>query len=60
MREIGGLGDRFVADHLDILYYSLGTLLAGLYWKWFYNAHTGSKTEPAPITYSSAAEEGHA
>jgi hypothetical protein len=36
--EMGTLGDRFVADHLDILYYSLGALLAGLNWKWFYNA----------------------
>jgi hypothetical protein len=35
---IDGLGDRFIADHLDILYYSLGALLAGLFWKSFYNS----------------------
>ena len=30
------LGDRFVADHLDVLYYSLGTLLAAIVWQWWY------------------------
>ena len=40
--QTNGLGDRFVADHLDILYYSLGALLAGLFWRWFYNARPGS------------------
>jgi hypothetical protein len=27
---------RFVADHLDILYYSVGTLAAGIFWNWWY------------------------
>ena len=30
------LGDRFVADHLDILSYASGALIAGLLWKWWY------------------------
>ncbi len=29
-------GDRCVADYLDILYYSLGALIAGLFWRWWY------------------------
>jgi hypothetical protein len=27
---------RFVADHLDVMYYSLGALGAGLFWRWWY------------------------
>ena len=30
------LGDSCVADHLDILYYTLGALVAGIFWKWWY------------------------
>jgi hypothetical protein len=30
------LGTCCVGDHLDILYYSLGALLAGVFWKWWY------------------------
>jgi hypothetical protein len=30
------LGNGFVADHLDVLYYALGALLAGIFWKWWY------------------------
>jgi len=32
------LGDWCVADHLDILYYALGALLASIFWKWWYGA----------------------
>jgi hypothetical protein len=30
------LGDRCVADHRDIVYYALGALVAGLFWRWWY------------------------
>ena len=28
--------DRFVADHLDVMYYALGALGAGIFWRWWY------------------------
>ena len=31
-------GNWCVADYLDVMYYSLGTLLAALFWKWWYAA----------------------
>jgi hypothetical protein len=34
------LGDSCVADHLDIMYYSLGALLAGIFWRWWYGERT--------------------
>jgi hypothetical protein len=34
----GWLGEWCVADYLDILYYALGALLAGLFWRWWYAA----------------------
>lgn len=37
---------RFVGDHLDILYYALGALGAGLFWRWWYR--TGSAAAPVP------------
>ncbi len=30
------LGDRVVSDYRDILYYSIGALLAGSFWRWWY------------------------
>ena len=33
---IDGLGDRFVADHLDIVSYAVGALAAGVFWRWWY------------------------
>jgi hypothetical protein len=30
------LGDRCVADYLDILYYTLGALIASVFWAWWY------------------------
>ena len=33
---VDSLGDRFVADPLDVLYYSLGALLSGIFWTWWY------------------------
>lgn len=32
------LGDSFIADPWDIVYYALGTLLAALFWRWWYRA----------------------
>lgn len=29
---------RFVGDHLDVMYYSLGALGAGVFWRWRYVA----------------------
>jgi hypothetical protein len=51
--ELPFLRGRFVADPLDILYYSLGALLAGLFWKWWYSRsnaqhRTVSSAETAP------------
>jgi len=34
----GLLGRRATADYRDIVYYSLGALLAGSFWKWWYRA----------------------
>jgi hypothetical protein len=34
--ETGLLGDRCVADHLDVLYYAIGAVFAGFFWKWWY------------------------
>ena len=42
----GWLGDRCVADYLDIVYYSLGALLAGLFWAWWYG-RSGAKARGA-------------
>jgi hypothetical protein len=36
----GILGERCVADYTDIVYYALGAMLAGLFWKWWYPAPT--------------------
>ena len=33
----GWLGDRCVADPRDIVFYALGALVAGLFWKWWYD-----------------------
>src|SRR5579871_823743 len=30
------LGNHCVADHLDVVYYTLGALVAGLFWRWWY------------------------
>jgi hypothetical protein len=30
------LEGRFVADHLDVVYYALGSLGAGAFWRWWY------------------------
>ena len=38
------LGDSCVADHLDILYYALGALLAGVFWRWWYGGKTANPT----------------
>jgi hypothetical protein len=32
----GWLGDRCVSDYLDIVSYTVGALLASLFWKWWY------------------------
>jgi hypothetical protein len=32
----GWLGPYCVADHADIMYYALGALVAGLFWRWWY------------------------
>ena len=32
----GWLGDWCVADYLDVMYYALGTLLAAIWWRWWY------------------------
>jgi hypothetical protein len=37
------LGDLCVADHLDVLYYAFGALIAALFWKWWYGS-----MRPAP------------
>ncbi len=36
----GWLGDRCVADYLDVVYYTVGALLAGLIWAWWYRRST--------------------
>jgi hypothetical protein len=41
------LGDRCVADHLDVLYYALGALLAGLFWRLWYGGRVAEPTGPA-------------
>ncbi|HLJ96675.1 MAG TPA: hypothetical protein VKU02_26115 [Gemmataceae bacterium] len=33
---IDGLGDRFVADHLDVLFYAIGALGAAVFWRLWY------------------------
>jgi hypothetical protein len=33
----GWLGERCVSDYLDIVFYTLGALLAGLFWRWWYD-----------------------
>ncbi|SRR5579872_1992691 len=38
--QIGDLGNRFVADHMDIFYYALGALIAGIFWRWWYRGGT--------------------
>jgi len=30
------LGDRCVADHLDVVYYAVGALAAGIFWRCWY------------------------
>ena len=42
----GWLGNRCVADYMDIVYYSLGALLAGLFWAWWYG-RSGAKARGA-------------
>lgn len=37
----GWLGDRCVSDYLDIVYYTIGALLAGLFWRWRYGRSAG-------------------
>jgi hypothetical protein len=34
----GLVGSRAVADHQDIVYYSLGSALAACFWQWWYRA----------------------
>jgi hypothetical protein len=56
-------GDRCVADHLDVLYYALGALLASLFWKWWYPEPNPTRTaanlppgnSPAPPVPSTVA-----
>ncbi len=33
---IDGLGGRFVADHLDVLFYTIGALGAAVFWRLWY------------------------
>jgi hypothetical protein len=50
-------GDRFVADHLDVLCYALGALLAGLFWQWWYDdGRPKLPEEPRGGTPASAGE----
>jgi len=40
------LGERCVADYLDVMHYALGALIAGLFWRWWYGADvTASRAE---------------
>jgi hypothetical protein len=41
------LGKGFVADHMDVFYYALGTLVAGLFWRWWYGGQTAEATSSA-------------
>jgi hypothetical protein len=49
--QTGILGTRCVADHQDILAYSLGALAAGLFWRWWYggSAAVGATAAPFPF-----------
>jgi hypothetical protein len=44
--QAGSLGAWCTADHLDILYYSLGALGAGLFWKWWYGGSAAESPGP--------------
>ena len=37
----GWLGNRCVSDYLDIVYYTLGAFLAGLFWRGWYGRSAG-------------------
>jgi hypothetical protein len=41
------LGDRCVSDYLDVIYYTLGALVAGLFWKWWYRAEKACINPPS-------------
>ena len=34
--QSGLVGERAVADYQDVLFYSLGSAIAGLFWRWWY------------------------
>jgi hypothetical protein len=44
------VGDRAVADYLDILYYSLGASLAAAFWAWRYRARSDSQASTSRTT----------
>jgi hypothetical protein len=39
-------GEWCVADHLDVLYYALGALLAGIFWSWWYRDRVVQPSAP--------------
>jgi hypothetical protein len=45
----GLVGRRAVADHLDVLYYSLGSALAGAFWQWWYRGTTRAQAAEVEI-----------
>jgi hypothetical protein len=45
----GWLGDRCVSDYLDILYYTLGALLATVFWAWWYGRLTSVRAIPRRV-----------
>jgi hypothetical protein len=52
------MGGWCVADHADILYYAIGALSAGLFWKWWYGdlpprlppLQSGARPDAGPVT----------
>jgi hypothetical protein len=46
----GILGDRCVADYLDVMHYALGALGAGLFWRWWYGSEISSNRAQIVMT----------
>lgn len=50
------LGGRFVADHVDVLFYALGALAAAIFWRWWYSAARASGRIGRSVTTHSPAD----
>jgi hypothetical protein len=41
--ETRWLGDWCVADYMDVFYYTLGALVAAVFWRWWYGSAVESE-----------------